>query len=252
MRNRAALRAMTQPDVRFEGVSVVLRGSFNPAIMSPGWLLAQSLVSEQEHDASKPEAIVPNLSVFTVGAMRFQVTPDVLTVETENQREFERTADLVTSMLTILPHTPVNMLGINHFFHAALPSPDSWHRLGDKLTPKDYWSLLTLPGTRAVALQGVRPDRFAGAVNVEVQPSGRVAQGIFISQNDHFILREVEQQPTKRTDFLDPRFQEPALPPEPSAELVGMARQVLAECWTASYERADAILALVVALGESK
>jgi hypothetical protein len=244
---------MTPPDVRFEGVSVVLRGSFNPAILSPGWLLAQSLVSEQEHDASEPEAIVPNLSVFTVAAMRFQVTTDVLTVETENQREFERTADMVTSILTVLPHTPVNMLGINHFFHAALPSPDSWHRLGDKLAPKEYWSsVLTLPGTRGVSLQGVRPDRFAGTVNVDVHPSVRVAQGIFVSQNDHFMLREVDHQPTSRTDFLDPRFLEATMPLPPSADLVGMAKSVLAECWSPSFERAEAILALVVSLGDSK
>lgn len=243
---------MTQPDIRFEGVSVVLRGSFNPAIMSPGWLLAQELVSEQEHGGSQPEAIVSNLSVFTVAAMRFEITADSFKVETENQREFERTADVVTSVLTILPHTPVNMLGINHFFHAALPSPDAWHQLGDKLAPKQEWSLLHLPGTRGVSLQAVRPDQYAGAVNVDVQPSGRVEQAIFVSQNDHFVLREVDQQPSSRADFLDPRFQEASVPPPPSAELVGMTKQILADCWIASHERAEAILALVLALEGSK
>lgn len=243
---------MTPPDVRFEGVSVVLRGSFNPAIVSPGWLLAQALISEQEHEQSRPEAIVPNLSVFSVAALRFQVTSDALKVETENQREFERTADVVTSILTILHHTPVNMLGINHFFHAALPSPDSWHRLGDKLAPKEHWSLLELPGTLAVALQGTRPDRFAGSVNVEVQPSSRVEQGVFVSQNDHFLLREVDRQPASRADFPDPRLREALVPPQPSAELVGMAKRILAESWIASHQRAEAIMAFVVSLGESK
>src|SRR5438477_9077932 len=96
---------MDEPDIRSEGVSVVLRGALNPAIISPGWLLAHDLVSEDEHDESKPEAIVPNLSIFTVATLRFQVTTDLLSVQTENQREFERTRDVVVAILTLLPHT---------------------------------------------------------------------------------------------------------------------------------------------------
>lgn len=240
---------MTQPDVRSEGVSVVFRGSFNPAILSPGWLLAQALISDQEHDASQPEAIVPDLSIFSAAGLRFEVTSDSLKIETENQREFERTADIAISILTILPHTPVNMVGINHFFHAALSSPDSWHRLGDRLVPKEDWSLLRLPGTRRVGIQAIRPDSYGGSINIDVQPSARVPQAIFVSQNDHFVLREVEHQPSTRADFLDPRFLEASLPPDPSAELVPMARKIVADCWSASHEHAEAVLQLVLGLG---
>lgn len=244
---------MSEPDVRLEGVSVVLRGSFNPAIMSPGWLLAQSLVSEQEHNGAQPEAIVPNLAIFTVASMRFQVTPDSFTVETENQREFERTADVVKSVLAVLPHTPVNMLGINHYFHAALGSPDSWHRLGDKLAPKEYWAeVLDLAGTAQVALQGTRPDQFAGRVIVNVQPSAKIEQAIFVNQNDHFLLREVDHQPMTRDDFLDPRIREHMIPPEPSPELVSLAKRILGDCWSTSHDRAEKVLRLVLSLGDSK
>lgn len=244
---------MTDADVRYEGVNVVLVGSFNPAIMSPGWLFAQGLVSEQEHDDAQPEAIVPSLSIFTVTSIRFQVSEDTFKVDTENQREFERTRDMATSLLTILPHTPVNMLGINHYFHAALPSHDAWHLLGDRLVNKDQWKpLLSLPGTRDVTLEGVRPDRFAGSVIVSIQPSGRVEQGVFVSQNDHYLLREVDRQPQSRSEFLEPRAREAFAPPTPSSNLVPVAKKILTECWSASHNRAEEILRLVNSLAEAK
>ncbi|MEO7818543.1 MAG: hypothetical protein ABIS18_05290 [Actinomycetota bacterium] len=233
-----------------ESLSIVLRGSFNPAIMSPGWLLANGLLGEAEANQAQPEIIIPDISIFTAAWLRCQVTHDQMLFSTVEPQEFERARDVAVGVLNILEHTPVAFLGLNHEAHIVASSMDVWHRLGDALAPKDLWEPeLRLPGMRSVTIEGVRPDEFAGHIQVSVQPSARVQPGIYVSYNDHYVLRTVEEQPKTRADFVDPAIADSKTVP-PSAELIPLAIKILSEKWADSRERSEAIFLKVMSAGE--
>jgi hypothetical protein len=43
---------------------------------------------------------------------------------------------------------------------------------------------------RALTIAGMRPDGLGGAVNVRVEPSNRVENGLFVEINDHFEVED--------------------------------------------------------------
>lgn len=233
-----------------EGASVVLVGSFNPAIISPGWLLANGLIGKEEANEARPEIIIPDISIFTAAWLRAEVTHERMLLSSAEPQEFERVRDLAVGILNVLEHTPVALLGLNHEVHIAATSVESWHKIGDILAPKEVWEPeLRLPGTRNVTIEGQRSDQFAGHVQVTVQPSVRVYPGIYIAHNDHYILRTVEKQPQTREDFGDPELAErKKISPSPDHIPIGI--KILTEKWADSLARSEAVFRKVMQAGE--
>jgi hypothetical protein len=240
---------MAEPDVHSEGVQIVVRGNFNPAIFSPGWLLANGLIGKEESEDVRPEAIVPQVSVFEVAWLRCEVTNDRLAISTQSTQEFERLRDIAVGILSTLSHTPVALLGINRFYHLRYADAGAWHRVGDRLTPKEIWDeVLVLPGMRDLTIEAVRPDEFAGHIQVTIQPSNMVPLGVFMNHNDHFVLKTVDSQPETREEFADPELAE-RRSVEPSAELIPFATKILNTKWNDSMDRAWEILSKIWSLG---
>ncbi len=177
---------MTKPSVAIQGASIVLRGEFNPAILTPGWLAAQGLLGEKESTLIHNQAVLNRLSIFHVSWLNCQATEDQLQLTTEEPPEFSRLRDVAAGILEVLSHTPISVMGINRHFHFQMPTYEEWHRLGDTLAPKEPWEgLLSLPGTTIVEVQGVRSDSYGGFIRVNVQPSKQVKAGVYVGYNDH-------------------------------------------------------------------
>ena len=237
-----------RPAVQREGAQVVVLGNFNPGIFSPAWFAAHELIGEAQAADAEVQVIMPRLAVFRVGWLNCQVQDDRLSLGTEDSQELESVRDAMVSILALLPHTPISMMGLNRYFHISFPSLDAWHRVGDLLAPKEPWEgVLNLPGMRDVSIEGVRDDEFAGAVYVSVQPSTVVAPGVFFNLNDHYVLRVVESQPTTRADFLRKEFSERNVL-APSDSCIPIAIDILNKKWTDSMKHADTVLARVLSL----
>jgi hypothetical protein len=229
------------PEFASEAVTVVVRGHFNPAIFSPGWLFAQGLIGREQTEFAEIQAIVPQAAIFSAGWVNFQATPDMLSLATEDPVEYPRLRDLAVSILRLLKETPVNALGINRAVHMKVDSIEDWHRLGDTVAPKAIWEkMLSLPGTASLSIRGVRQDDYAGFVQVRFEPSNAVPCAIFIEQNDHFVLKEVAGQPETREELFDPRYSE-FLVVEPSPSLVSIAVEILTRRWDSSISRGNEI-----------
>lgn len=231
--------------------AIVVRGTYVPTVISPEWLRAQKLVGDDDVSTSEIEIISPAVTVFTVGALRIQVTPDLLQISTEDQAETERARDLVIGLLRTLEHTPVSVLGINRAVHFTPATKEEWHAIGDRLVPKSTWEdqhVLELPGTLNVTLQGVRPDQYEGYVQVQVQPSGRVASSVYVSVNDHFSLELAESKATRRDD---PQWLAVSKIGEPTLAKLPVAVEVLTNEWNSSRHRAKKIIDFVASLGRS-
>jgi hypothetical protein len=180
---------MTAPICEIEGASVVLLGNFNPALVHPAWLARHKLVRDSEADAAEVSLIRPEVSVFSVGPFQIEAQPERFTVMVADLGNLGPLQDLVCSVFTILGHTPIFKFGLNRHMHFRMASADAWHRVGHTLAPKDPWEgLLEEAGTRAVTVWGKWPTTQAKHVQVMVEPSQRVTNGVYVAVTPHFDL----------------------------------------------------------------
>ncbi len=188
------------------GVSVVAIGGFNPRIFEPLWFSQQGLMPESEAHAADAQLVDGQFArldlpwtIVTVVTERLDVASKEETVQTAQIR------DLALGILRLLPHTPVQRIGINHLAHFPVESEDVWHKLGHALTPKELWEeVLEQPGMLSLTIQGQRTDDYSGSVNVTVQPSAVVRPGIFMNVNDDFGVDADLPEPAGRgADILE-------------------------------------------------
>lgn len=238
---------MNSGTAALDGVSVVVRGFFTPSLFSPAWLLGQQLIGPREFEAAEVEVIARELCVFQTGWLSMQVNSDALQISTADVEEFERLRDAASGVLRALVNTQIAAIGINRERHFRIESADRWHDIGDLLTPKERWEEhLALPGMRSLTIWGVRPDDYAGRVQVQVEPSLRVPQAVYVSHNDHFVLSKVSSHPTERSGWQTDE------PIEPGVDRLPMALDILAQNWFDSLKRAQGIFDMVDGLGETR
>lgn len=172
-------------------MSIVLVGSFNPKIFHPAWFAAQKIIREKEAEDANIELITPAVAKFSLDWMRLQVIQEQFVVETTQEPYYEILRDLVMSAFSFLNYTPITMLGINTQQHFRMHSEDEWNKLGHDLVPKEkYWTpVLEKPGMRNLIVQGQRPDRYKGFIQVKIEPSSKIPLGVYISVNDHYEVK---------------------------------------------------------------
>ena len=217
---------MDLPRAEIESTSIVLVGSFNPAIFSPLWFEHTGLLPKSEADAAQVQVISPVVAQFSVGWLVVQVLPERCTLTATSADRRPLLQDLALGTFRLLYHTPVAAAGFNHDAHFALGSPERYHRVGHALVPKAFLEgRMVAPGTRLVVIEGERDDGREGRVNLQVEPSLSVPNGLFVRVNDHFQL-------STRAEAAG------------AAELIAL----LLDAWDESIERAHALMAATLAV----
>lgn len=230
-----------------DGMSIVVVGRFNPSIFSPAWLRLHNLIGAREAKEAEISVIVPPAAVFSTDWLNVDVTEDRLVLSTTMVQEFQQLRDVAVGVLTVLAETPVSLLGVNRELHWPVATAEAFHDFGDALVPKDFWEeFLHLPGTSDLTIESVRTDEWQGSVQVTVQPSVRVQQGVYARVNHHLDLVRREAQPQSRQDFANPTYR--SVPVSSSSELIPVALTILRDRWTNLTSSAEAILQRLVKL----
>ncbi len=238
-------KPLTDRGIAIEATTIVVRGSFNPAIFTPSWFKDQGLVGSAEIEEQQIDIITRDISVFRMGWLSCHVTQDGLQLSASAPEEFERLRDAALAVLRLLSHTPISAVGLNRDFHTTMNSMAQLHAIGDAISPKAIWNnTLEMPGLRSATLWGVRTDGYGGHVQVTVEPSTRVPQSVYVAINDHFTL-SFESTPTGTRDAAWDLTEEGS---EETAQKIPVAVRVLLEQWSASLERAEAARQNVVRL----
>jgi hypothetical protein len=198
---------------------IVLVGNFNPAIFQPTWIADQGLIRPQEAQGAKIQIIHPEITQFTAGWLSLQVNRDRLQADSTDSNAHELVRDFVVGTFRLLEHTPITAAGLNHAFHYEIPSHEYNVRLGSQIVPSEAWPMLNNPFFTNLQITSERTDERAGALNVQVQPSSLVEDGLFVAVNDHFDLQKGAK-------------------PVPASHAV----QLVTESWDASRERAEEIV----------
>lgn len=179
---------MTIPQPASEDLSLVVVGTFSPSQLTPAWFARHNLLPGQDADSATVEVVVPQLAVYTVSGMRFEIQLTRLTVSTNLATQYELVRDLVIGVFRTLPETPVTAMGINCQFQFRLASESEWHNFGHRLAPKGDWDgVLANPGLLSLTMLGQRDDGRSGYIRVRVEPSTDAKHAVSFSVNDHYV-----------------------------------------------------------------
>jgi hypothetical protein len=178
------------PKLEDDIASIVLLGSFNPAIFQPAWFAAKGLIREAEATAATIEMIHPEVTAFRVGWLTLNVTRERFVSMSSDAAQHVALRDLVLGTFQLLEHTPTSRLGMNRSMHFLLHDEGKWHRLGHLLAPKQPWADLTVdPGLLSLRMQSKRNDGLNGRAIFHVEPSSKYRFGAFIEVNNEFVAK---------------------------------------------------------------
>ena len=176
------------PVPEIEAASIVVLGSFNPAIFHPLWFKMNQLIRPEEAESAKLEVTHPQISIFSLEWCRLQVDTGRFIVEATDRASFGLISDLVLGTFTILDQTPITAIGLNRSMHFKMDSREKWHAFGHMVAPKEVWSeIMARPGLCSLIMEDPR-ETPEGFLRVKVEPSGRIDPGIFIEMNNHYNL----------------------------------------------------------------
>jgi hypothetical protein len=177
--------AMRTPEI--DGAMIVMIGSFNPAIFQPRWLATQTLIRPEEAENAKITLIRPEVADFSTDWFQLQVVQSRLSLSSQDPRHYGPLRDLATAIFTILPHTPITLLGLNRYFHHPMSSIEAWHGIGHKLAPKHPWtSIMEDPGLLSMTMQGRMAPSNEGVFRIKIEPSAQVKYGVYMEFNKEF------------------------------------------------------------------
>lgn len=181
--------ALTRPVLKIEGRTIVLVGSFNPAIFQPAWFGNNNLLRAEEVSAAADDQLIVTRQVvrFHAGGFDIAVTEDRFTVASSDAALFIPLRDLVVGTFRLLEHTPINQLGMNRHTHYLMPSQEDYRDFGHFLVPKAPWSeIVDDPGVQSLKITSKRREGDGTRFNIKVEPSSRVPFGVFFDTNDHY------------------------------------------------------------------
>lgn len=200
---------------------IVFSGEFLPAQFSPDWFGRNNLVGDADVEVANAGNLVVSREVttfqtdwFTFQALQQQIVFTSLGPVTPLLK------DLTVGVLMLLPETLVTAVGLNFRSHYKTSKRAEYHRIGDTLVPKDKWNSL-FPGMHVgmanLQVMAQKINESGEAVNgdkyhVYVQPSGLIAEGVFIATNDHraIVVDSPKQPPGERAAQILRESWEPA------------------------------------------
>lgn len=182
-------------------VTIVLRGSFNPAIYTPAWFAMHGLLPENAADSAIDKTVQLHSEGATFGFdwLRLTATTDHFQCEIA-QAPLARVRDFVASVFgEHLRHTPLTALGINRHVHFRVRSPAERDRIGRTLAPVAPWGVWgkvlgfdgEYGGMTSLTMSRNNPENRPDGdmINITVAPSLWIDDkrtGVYVRVNDHY------------------------------------------------------------------
>ncbi len=189
---------MSAPKLEEDIASVVLVGSFNPAIFQPAWFAANELIRESEAAGVENLVVASEVAQFRADWLSVSVTRQRFQAVASDPAHHLLLRDLVVGTFQLLEHTPITRLGINRAMHFHLSDATSWHAFGHFVMPKAPWEgLVEKPGLRSLLVEGARSSGLPGRRYVRVEPSLKYPDSVYIDVTEDILPQaEYANEPT--------------------------------------------------------
>jgi hypothetical protein len=192
---------MSSQTPELENCTVVLLGSFNPAIFHPEWFIRMGLLPVGARDPSGIKVVSPDVSECVLGPVKVFCDNTRLIFSVGNMTDSDKLQDLVIGSLSILGHVPLTAAGINQEGVFKTRSEAHWHKIGHTLVPKELvWNKLgDTPGTHQILVK-YPLDKNSGTeqhISVTPYPQGtQLHPAIKINTNIHYQIGSATEVPT--------------------------------------------------------
>lgn len=220
--------------VKTTSYSIVTVGQFNPRIFHPSWLVSNDVVNSGEVTESDVEIITPQLTIFKIADVRYQIDVSRMSLACSNV-SMPLVPNLVAQILTLLEHTPLIAVGFNYEVVYEVPDEAAWHRIGHELAPKSVWKdIIEDPGMLSLTIQGKRAENASEHVEFRTQPilPNDNKNAISIAVNQHYRLSRTDSSTRLNNGQSDSKKNDQIL--DDSAEKIRRhlnAQKILADDW---------------------
>ncbi len=190
---------------------VVAIGNFSPSQITPNWLLEKKLIGETDRElalSDKKLLISHALTQYSTDTFNVNVQANVLSVGT-SEKFSDLVRDLAAGLLSSLASSEVSAIGVNFSAHYHISDYESYHRIGDKITPKAFWMDVfdidedkSNVGLSALHLQ-IAPisrqhmdpkTRLTQFRRIFIEASSRTSPGIYLLLNNHVEVPSIHDQ----------------------------------------------------------
>jgi hypothetical protein len=202
------------------GASVVVIGSFNPAIFHPSWLFQNEVEPKVEDDLVNLEVCHRDISRFAINGTIYSIDQDRFHIGT-NTAPWVQILDKTVLLFTdLLPHTPGRAFGINRDIHFRVDSTERRMEIGRRLAPIEPWGEFGTTmnakktqdsgGMLSLTMRSLEESAgFNITKNVKVEPSSQLTNenGIYMQVNFHFSPKD-DATMSESIGFLQESFQD--------------------------------------------
>jgi hypothetical protein len=202
--------------------SIVLLGSFNPAIFHPSWFEMHDVISRDIAAIAETKVVHNEISIIELGDITINVEAGKFQVETSVAPEI-RLLDFVSKVFgDVLPHSKIGSFGINKSVHFRASSNAKRTEIGRRLAPTEPWGAFgdrlenssgaLLGGMMSIRMREIlEDDDSRGHLEARVEPSNTIDKntGIFVTINRHYELKDVAEHAGAREaiEKLDKEFE---------------------------------------------
>ena len=170
-----------------QGASIVVRGSFNPKIYQPMWFQKYDLIREEEAENAEIKIIHNEVTDISFGRFKLLALHDRFVISTTDASFFEPIRDLTLSTFSILEHTPVTAIGLNLMMHYKLASKERLESFFTLIALTEIWSsIIKDPQLTSLTITDIKSDEPQARLNLKIEPSKRVENGIYFEANNHY------------------------------------------------------------------
>ena len=190
---------MNTQERKYNSMSIVLLGDFQPAMFHPSWFLKNEVITKAEYDSiinSESNQLIASNAItqFETSMTSFSIEQKRLQLIGKKE-PFEKCIDSFKKMFDSLTAIPIQAYGLNYFFHLKA-TKEEMDIIGKNLAPRKYWTSVfdesenNDPRNGLVSMT-MRVVKDFGLLNVRIESSNRI-QGIYFDYNFHNVQSNSE------------------------------------------------------------
>jgi hypothetical protein len=194
------------PEIERNNWSIVLIGSFNPAIFHPSWFLVNEVISKETAESAEVHVVHSEVASVTLGPLRLDVQRNRFSLQTEQSPEISLLDFVLRVFGDLLPHSQITQFGINRTVYFRAPSSERRTQLGRTFAPTTPWGAfgeriegsqgVTLGGMTNVSMREVLVEAaWSGHCEARLMPAYEIDAdtGIQTHVNNHFELKDYKE-----------------------------------------------------------
>lgn len=174
-----------------QNASIIVLGSFNPAIFQPSWLQFHNVITDEVCEKTEIAILNSDITVLNLAdTFSLKATNERFSFETNDSSIFFTLRDTVVNIFSLLEHTPIKAFGFNHQQFWKSESVIDWKLMSNRLAIMETWkNSFEEPLVRKITIEGKRKESSSNSGQITVEPVNdpdKKLVGVITNVNQHY------------------------------------------------------------------